>query len=921
MRTVAATPEGPEPAPEAWAFGPFRLDRAAGRLLKDGQPLALPPKPWAVLVYLAERPGRLVGKDELLDAVWGHRHVTDSVLRVTINGLRSALGDDPASPRYIETAARRGYRFVAPVEMLGTKAHPAPVTPTASAPASSPDPARHALDSAPTGHGNLPAATDTLVGRDTAVADLRALLAAHRLVTVLGPGGVGKTQLALSAARLDPPPDGVWLVRLEGLADAGPLLDTVARTLSLGANASRSVPALAQALAPLSLRLVLDNAEHLVDALAPLVAQALADAPGVQILVTSQIPVRVGGEGLLPLQPLTVPAEGEVADPARHTAVALFIERVRAQRPAYAPDAGELADIGALCRLLDGLPLALELAAARVPLLGTAGVRSRMSDRFALLSRGARDAPQRHRTLRQALEWSFGLLGEDERRVLRRLSVFAGSFTPAMAAAVAGVGGESEWAVLDALQNLQDHSLLASDTAHAEPRLRQLESVRALAAEQLRDVGEEAATRTRLAEAMRDRFRAAQAQFTRTPLLHWLPPLRPEADNLRLAMAHAVGQVAADTAAGQPTAATADPATAATASASSPGTTAARQLAVDLFSHAMLFWLRSGRKREALTWFEAIAPHAARIDEPALRAAYGLAVGALAAYGQSMPPAEAFPWLDEAEQVFTRLGDGRSAMLALYLHAALQQRIAPTGDRTPLLERMRALERPDWSARERNFAAWTAAVNAHGHGDLQAFRDFCADDLARARASDDLAEAWLAAFGLGQALWTLGERARAVATLAEAVVDLRACGLLREYATTAALAASMRLALDEQAGATAAGHAKAADRMADRIADSTAALREAADVTRAEGMLWWMGDALMMLPARRGDWPAALRLQAWIDDRLAALGMKRSPVASSLREAFDALLAQARGTPGWREPEPATTGPMDDAEVLRLSFG
>ena len=930
MRTVAATPEGPEPEPEARSFGPFRLDRAAGRLLKDGQPLALPPKPWAVLVYLAERPGRLVGKDELLDAVWGHRHVTDSVLRVTINSLRSALGDDPASPRYIETAARRGYRFVAPVEVLGTKAHPAPVTPTArvpaSAPAPSPNPGWHAPDGALTGHGNLPAATATLVGRDTAVADLRALLAAHRLVTVLGPGGVGKTQLALSAARLDPPPDGVWLVRLEGLADAGPLLDTVARTLSLGANASRSVQALAQALAPLSLRLVLDNAEHLVDALAPLVAQTLADAPGVQILVTSQIPLRVGGEGLLPLQPLTVPAEGEAADPARHTAVALFIERLRAQRPAYAPEAGELADIGALCRLLDGLPLALELAAARVPLLGTAGVLSRMSDRFALLSRGARDAPQRHRTLRQALEWSFGLLGEDERRVLRRLSVLAGSFTPAMAAVVAGNDGDAEWAVLDALQNLQDHSLLASDTAHAEPRLRQLESVRALAAEQLRDAGEEAATRTRLAEAMRDRFRAAQAQFTRTPLLHWLPPLRPEADNLRLAMAHVVGQVAAElaaeVAAEAAVATDAAPAAAAdAASAPAPGTTPALRLAVDLFSHAILFWLRSGRKREALTWFEAIAPHAARIDEPALRAAHGLAVGALAAYGQSMPPAEAFPWLDEAEQVFTRLGDGRSAMLALYLHAALQQRIAPTGDRTPLLERMRALERPDWSARERNFAAWTAAVNAHGHGDLQAFRDFCADDLARARASDDQAEAWVAAFGLGQALWTLGERARAVDTLAEAVADLRASGLLREYATTAALAASMRLALTVQTDATDTAADGSINSTTDNTTDSTTALREAADVTRAEGMLWWMGDALMMLPARRGDWPAALRLQAWIDQRMAALGMKRSPVASSLREAFDTLLAEARRAPGWREPEPAATGPLDDAEVLRLSFG
>lgn len=929
--------------PPALAFAPFVLDRAGGRLLQHGRPVELAPKPWAVLVYLAERPGRLVTKDELLDAVWGHRHVTDSVLRVAINSLRSALGDSSAEPQYIETAARRGYRFIATVATMGPGdgASPDPAGPAgpagaaatggpeapvpAAAPAtpatpaaapSSPQPGAEPAARTATA-GNLPQHGVPLVGRADALAELHALMAAHRLVTLLGPGGVGKTQLALSAARRDAPRDGVWLVRLDGLADASPLLDTVARTLSLGANAGRSVQAMAQALAPLAVRLVLDNAEHLVDALAPLVAQCLADAPAVQILVTSQTALRVAGEVLLPLKPLDVPPEGTAADPGRHAAVALFIERVRAARPQYTPTPAELAEIGALCRLLDGLPLALELAAARVPLLGTAGVLARMSDRFALLSRGARDAPQRHRTLREALAWSFGLLGEDERRVLRRLSVFAGTFTPAMAAAVAGDAEASEWGVLDALQTLHDQSLLASEAGHGEPRLRQLESVRALAVEELRAAGEEAATRTRLAEAMRDLFRGAQARFTRTPLLHWLPPLRPEADNLRLAMAHAVAQVAAGAAeSGWATGRATDTAPAAgppgtwhPGDASSPAAitgaaaTPALDLAVDLFSHAMLFWLRSGRKREAHGWYEALAPQAGRVTAPALRAAYGLAVGALAAYGQSLPPAEAFPWLDEAERLFTAQGDHRSAMLALYLHAALKQRVAPTEDRGPLLARMQALAQPDWTAREHNFAAWTAAVNAHGHGDLIAFRDFCADDLARARAGDDRAEAWVAAFGLGQALWTLGERARAVATLHDAVEDMRACGLLREYATTAALAASMRLALDDPGD------------------QHEAAMREAADVTRAEGMLWWMGDALMMLPARRGDWPAALRLQAWIDDRMDSLGMKRSPVAASLREAFDTLLAAARQAPDWQEPEPATHGPLDDAEVLRLSFG
>ena len=359
-------------------------------------------------------------------------------------------------------------------------------------------------------------------------------------------------------------------------------------------------------------------------------------------------------------------------------------------------------------------------------------------------------------------------------------------------------------------------------------------------------------------------------------------PLRPEADNLRLAMSHALSQVSAG--------------------GVQPSCAAELRLAVDLFSQAMLFWLRSGRKREAQLWFEALAPHARSLDQPELRGPYGLAVGALAAYGQSLPPAEALPWLEEAEQAFARLGDRRSAMLAVYLHAALMQRLAPTADRGPLLARMRAFEQADWSLRERNFSAWTEAVNAHGHGDLLAFRDFCVGDLERARVSDDRAEAWVAAFGLGQALWSLGERTRALDTLVDAVEDLRACGLLREYATTAALSASMCLALRGAAG-------------------SVPALREAADLMRAEGMLWWLGDALMMLPAQRGDWPAALRLQAWIDERMRMLGMKRSPVASSLRESFDVLLAEARADGHGREPEAAAPDALDDAEVLRLSFG
>jgi predicted ATPase/DNA-binding winged helix-turn-helix (wHTH) protein len=885
----------PDPAlPAALAFGPFLLDLDAARLLRDGEPVDLAPRPWSVLVHLASRAGELVSKDELLDAVWGHRHVTDAALKVAINGLRQRLGDDAAAPSCIATVPRRGYRFVAPVTRVARPARTPEPTPARTA---APAVARR---------GNLPEPTARLIGREYALAELQGLMQRHRLVTLQGPGGVGKTRLALAVGAVDTPADGAWLVRLDGLADAGALLDTLARTFSLGANASRDVTALVQALAPMAARIVLDNAEHLIDDLAPLVTRLLQEAPGLRLLVTSQSALRVAAEVVMPVPALAVPPEDAGDGATGFSAVALFVERVATQMPGWRPDAAALADIVALCRLLDGLPLAIELAAARVPLLGTAGVRERMHDRFALLSRGARDAPQRHRTLRQALEWSFGLLDEPTRRVQRRLSVFPGSFSLEAANGVAGDGeigaavdasAKGGWDVLDALQSLHDQSLLVIEPAVAggARRYRQLESVRALAAEELREAGEEGRTQWCLARVMCELFRQAQARYTRTPLLPWLSPLRPEADNLRQAMTHLASRLAAGHEA--------------------PAERAAVRLALALFSHAMQFWLRSGRKREALAWFNALSPHAGSIDTPAQRAHYALALGALAAYAQSMPPAEAMPWLDEAERLFIAEGDARSAMLALYLHAALRQRTDPHSDRQPLLVRMRALEQPDWTPRERNFAAWTAATIAHGRGDLQAFRSFCAEDLARAKAADDHAEAWLAAFGLGQALWILQERAQAARVLGEAVDDLRAHGLLREYATTAALAASMRLALAFEPGP------EPTPRHREPEDELLAAMREAADVIRGEGMLWWMGDALMLLPLRRGDRAAALTLCGWMDGRMAALGMQRSPVAQTLRGIFDTALAEARRRDDGVEPPVAPGLPPDDSTVMRLAFG
>ncbi|MCV2368391.1 winged helix-turn-helix domain-containing protein [Roseateles oligotrophus] len=225
-----------EPSTQRLAFGPFEIDLHAQRLLREQQPVALRPRYFDVLVFLARSGGRLVTKDELLDAVWGHRHVSDSVLKVAINALRVALDEDAKAPRHLETVSRRGYRLLGVSDAQPTTGGQAAGA-TVAAAASQPN----------LSLGNLPAAQAGLIGREADLAQLQGLFASQRLITLHGPAGVGKTRLALSAAHHAVPTDGVWLIRLDALADAEPLLATVARTLNLGAGTQASAETLARA--------------------------------------------------------------------------------------------------------------------------------------------------------------------------------------------------------------------------------------------------------------------------------------------------------------------------------------------------------------------------------------------------------------------------------------------------------------------------------------------------------------------------------------------------------------------------------------------------------------------------------------------------------------------------------------------------
>ncbi|QKW36898.1 AfsR/SARP family transcriptional regulator [Actinomadura sp. NAK00032] len=390
---------------------------------------------------------------------------------------------------------------------------------------------------------NLPAPLTDLVGRDAAVSEVRALLDDSRLVTLTGPGGVGKTRLALATARAltgadadERFPDGVWLVELSGLdrASGATPADAIAMVLGVrdddapAAETARRTPVelLAGALAAKRLLLVLDNCEHVIDPVAVQVAALLRAAPGVRVLATSQESLALSGERLWPVPPL-----GE-AD-----AVRLFTARAAAAAPDFAPGPGDTATIAAVCRRLDGIPLAVELAATRVRALGVDGLADRLDDRFRLLTSGSRDAPARQRTLRAMIDWSWELLAGDERAVLRRLAVHADGCTLGAAEEVCAQDGLD---VLDVLARLVDRSLVVRVEGTGGGRYRLLESVKAYCAERLDEAGESAEIRARFVRHHVALAVRAEPHLYGHDQRRWLELLDAEAANQRAALEDAL---------------------------------------------------------------------------------------------------------------------------------------------------------------------------------------------------------------------------------------------------------------------------------------------------------------------------------------------------------------------------------------------
>ena len=508
---------------EAISFGPFRLLPAQRLLLEADKPLRIGSRALEVLIALVERAGEVVSKEELIARAWPNTFVAEGNLRVNIAALRRLLGDGQAGNHYVANISGRGYRFIAPV--LLSQAQWSSTPPGAVAERTH----------------NLPAPLTRMVGRADIVNALMVQLSQGRFITVVGPGGIGKTTVALAVAeqRITLYRDGARFVDLAPLAD--PLLVPSALASALGTpiRSEKPMPGLVNFLKDKQMLLVLDSCEHVIEAAAALAEEVISGAPGVHILATSRERLRAGGERVQRLAPLGLPPDSATLTASTaltFPAVQLFVERAAASLDGFELSDADAPAVANICRSLDGIALAIELAAGRVDAFGIRDLAAHLNDRLRLLTRGRRTALPRHQTLSATLDWSYEFLPEPDRALLRRLAVFAGSFTLEAARAVAAGVEIAESEVVDCVANLVAKSLVAADVGGATARYRLLETTRAYALAKLTESGESSQVARRHAEYFRDLFQRAEAEWETKPTVEWLEEHGRKIDNVRAAL-------------------------------------------------------------------------------------------------------------------------------------------------------------------------------------------------------------------------------------------------------------------------------------------------------------------------------------------------------------------------------------------------
>jgi predicted ATPase/DNA-binding winged helix-turn-helix (wHTH) protein len=507
----------------AISFGPFRLLSEQRLLLEGDKPVRLGSRAFDILAALVERAGEVVGKEDLMARAWPQTFVEEANLKIQVSALRRALGDGQGGNRYVVTVIGRGYNFVAPVRI--DEPSPALSTETVSA--------------APV--HNLPFAVTRMIGRAEAVEALISRLSRERLVTIVGPGGIGKTTAALAVAeRIAAEYEhGVWLIDLASLGDSRLVPSAVATVLRLQIRAEQPIHDLVAAVRDSRMLLLLDNCEHVIDEIAALAMALLSGTKDVDILATSREPLRVAGENEYRLAPLASPLASSklsAAEAAAFPAVQLFVERVTAIVEDFALSDENAPLVIKICRGLDGLPLAIEFAAPGVEVLGLEGLAASLNDSLPLLGSRRRGRIPRHRTMRAVTDWSYSLLSEGEQVFFRALGIFSGGFTVEAAAAVAMDAATIGFETIDRLADLVANSLVVADISGTKPRFRLLETTRAYTIERLDESGERQHFARLHAEYYRGLFERAEDESLARHADDWLADYACEIDNLRAAL-------------------------------------------------------------------------------------------------------------------------------------------------------------------------------------------------------------------------------------------------------------------------------------------------------------------------------------------------------------------------------------------------
>ena len=667
--------------PERYRFGPFELQPDQRRLLKDGEGVALRPRAFDLLSALVGRAGRLVTKDELLAQVWPNAVVEEAALHVQVSALRKVLGNDA-----ITTVSGRGYQFTLPVTKEEGQA-----------------------DRESRSKHNLPCQLTSFIGRQQEIAQLRELVTANRLVTLTGSGGAGKSRLAIEVASLLPPafPDGVWLVELAALSDSH--LVAQAATYALGVKEQPNRPlieTLGDFLAGKALLLVLDNAEHLVEGCGQFVELILRRSPDVAVLVTSRERLGMTGELAYRVPSLTVPARNEARTPAAVAAyegVRLFADRARLLRPDFDVTTENAPAVASICAQLDGMPLAIELAAPRLRSMTVEELSQRLDDRFALLTDGSRTGLPRHRTLRSTIDWSYDLLTDAEQAMLRRVSVFAGGWTLAAAEHACTGDGVEKPDVLGLLTSLADKNLIVPEERGGATRYRMLETIRRYALDRRRETGEEATWRVRhfawilaLAEESWKELVGPQQRI-------WIDRMSRELDNVRTALQWAIDEQVAD--------------------------------AFRIAPNLALWWVRRASLSEARQWFTRLLGAIPHDRAPHDRARALSALGNMAKYQCDYEDAERM--FRESLTLYREVGDVPRSVAVQALLGSLDAARGRYADAEPLLVECATLVRTLGDAQRLAGILRDLGIVARVRGDAEKSASLIEESLALARGAGD----------------------------------------------------------------------------------------------------------------------------------------------------------------------------------------